>query len=289
MKQFPKPPFPKQPQSLPGLTEKMNPRPDHGETSYTGSGKLAGKKAIITGGDSGIGLAVAIAYAREGADLLVVHLPSEGDDGSTCRRHIEEAGRKAVMAPGDISDAGFREQVVERAMSELGGVDILVNNAAYQKPFESIDEISLEEWNKTFDTNVHATFHLTQLVTRRMEPGGSIINTSSIAGHIGMPGASIYIASKHAVEGLTKTAALEFAKQGIRINAVAPGAIVTDMLSRFAGGETSDMANYLASLHPIGRLGKAIEIAEPVVWLASEASSFVTGQSIVVDGGFIAQ
>ena len=282
MKHFPKPPFPKQPQSFPGLTEKMDPRPDHGEESYKGSGKLAGKKAIITGGDSGIGLAVAIAFAREGADLLVVHLPSEGEDGATCRRHIEEAGRKAVMAPGDISDASFREQVVERAVAELGGLDILVNNAAYQKPFKSLDEVSLEEWTKTFDTNVHATFHLTQLATRHMKPGASIINTASVNSKDPSPQLLPYATTKGAIANLTVGLAQLLAEKGIRVNAVLPGPIWTPFIP---AGMPPEAVETFGSKTPFGRPGQPVELVSAYVMLASDEASYTSGALLTIAGG----
>lgn len=282
MKQYPVPPFPKQPQTFPGLTEKMDPRPDHGETTYRGSGKLTGKKAIITGGDSGIGLAVAIAFAREGADLLVVHLPAEGEDGSTCRRHIEEAGRKAVMAPGDIGDARFREEVVERAVSELGGVDILVNNAAYQKPFQSIDEVTIEEWTRTFDINVHAVFHLTQLVTKRMKPGGSIINTASVNSKDPSPQLLPYATTKGAVANLTVGLAQLLADRGIRVNAVLPGPIWTPFIP---AGMPPEAAETFGSKTPMGRPGQPAELASAYVMLASDEASYTSGALITIAGG----
>jgi len=282
MKQFPAPPFPKQPQTFPGLTEKMDPRPDHGETSYRGSGRLAGKRAVITGGDSGIGLAVAIAFAREGADLLVVHLPSEAEDGETCRRLIEEAGRKAVMAPGDISDAAFREHVIERAVNELGGLDILVNNAAYQKPFQSIDEVSLEEWTKTFDTNVHATFHLTQLAVRRMTPGASIINTASINSKDPSPQLLPYATTKGAIANMTVGLAQLLGDKGIRVNAVLPGPIWTPFIP---AGMPPEAVETFGSKTPMGRPGQPAELASAYVMLASDEASYTSGALLTVAGG----
>ncbi len=280
MRRFPSPPFPRQPQSFPGLTEKMDPRPDHGETSYKGSGRLEGKRAIITGGDSGIGLAVAIAFAREGADLLVVHLPAES--GSTCRRHIEEAGRKAVMAPGDVSDVGFRVEVVERAVSELGGLDILVNNAAYQKPFQSIDEVSLEEWTRTFDVNVHATFHLTQLAVARMKPGGSIINTASVNSKDPSPQLLPYATTKGAIATLTVGLAQLLADRGIRVNAVLPGPIWTPFIP---AGMPPEAVETFGSKTPMGRPGQPAELASAYVMLASDEASYTSGALLTIAGG----
>ncbi len=282
MKHFPTPPFPKQPQAFPGMTEKMDPRPDHGEESYKGSGKLAGKKAIITGGDSGIGLAVAIAFAREGADLLIVHLPSETEDGATCRRLVEDAGRKAVMAPGDISDAAFREEIVARAVDELGGIDILVNNAAYQKPFKTLDEMPFEEWTKTFDTNVHATFHLTQLAVGKMKPGSAIVNTASVNSKDPTPMLLAYATTKGAIANLTVGLAQLLADKGIRVNAVLPGPIWTPFIP---AGMPPEAVETFGSKTPFGRPGQPAELASAYVMLASDEASYTSGALLTIAGG----
>ena len=282
MKNYPKPPFPKQPQSFPGLTEKMDPRPDHGEETYQGSGKLAGKRAIITGADSGIGLAVAIAFAREGADLLVVHLPSETEDGATCKRLIEDAGRKAVMAPGDITDAAFREEIVARAVDELGGIDILVNNAAYQKPFETLEEMPFEEWTKTFDTNVHATFHLTQLAVARMKPGSAIVNTASVNSKDPTPMLLAYATTKGAIANLTVGLAQLLANKGIRVNAVLPGPIWTPFIP---AGMPPEAVETFGSKTPFGRPGQPAELASAYVMLASDEASYTSGALLTIAGG----
>lgn len=260
----------------------MDPRPDHGETTYKGSGKLAGKRAIITGGDSGIGLAVAIAFAREGADLLIVHLPSETEDGATCKALIEEAGRKAVMAPGDISDAAFRKKVVERAVSELGSLDILVNNAAYQKPFQSIEEIPFEEWTKTFDTNVHATFHLTQLAVAHMQPGGSIVNTASVNSKDPTPMLLAYATTKGAIANMTIGLAGLLAERGIRVNAVLPGPIWTPFIP---AGMPPEAVETFGSKTPFGRPGQPAELASAYVMLASDEASYTSGALLTIAGG----
>ena len=282
MTSYPTPPFPQQPQSFPGMTAKMDPRPDHGETSYKGSGKLAGKKAIVTGGDSGIGLAVAIAFAREGADLLIVHLPSEAEDGAACKALIEEAGRKAVMAPGDIRDANFRKEIVERALSELGGIDILVNNAAYQKPFQKIEDIPFEEWTKTFDTNVHATFHLTQLAVAQMKPGGSIVNTASVNSKDPTPMLLAYATTKGAIANLTVGLAQLLAERGIRVNAVLPGPIWTPFIP---AGMPPEAVETFGSKTPFGRPGQPAELASAYVMLASDEASYTSGALLTIAGG----
>jgi NAD(P)-dependent dehydrogenase (short-subunit alcohol dehydrogenase family) len=282
MKHFPTPPFPRQPQSFPGMTEKMDPRPDHGEATYKGAGKLVGKRAVITGGDSGIGLAVAIAFAREGADLAIVHLPSEREDGETSRRHIEDAGRKAVMCPGDISDARFREEVVKRSVAELGGVDILVNNAAYQKPFQEIDEISLEEWTRTFDVNVHATFHMTQLAAAVMQPGSSIINTASVNSKDPSRQLLPYATTKGAIANLTVGLAQLLAPNGIRVNAVLPGPIWTPFIP---AGMPPEAVETFGSKTPMGRPGQPAELASAYVMLASDEASYTSGALLTIAGG----
>jgi NAD(P)-dependent dehydrogenase (short-subunit alcohol dehydrogenase family) len=186
MTDYPKPPFPKQKQPMPGFTKKMEPVPDHGERSYKGSGRLAGKKAIITGGDSGIGRAVALAFAREGADLLISYL-SEHEDAEETKRLVEDAGRKAVLLPGDIKHAAHCRAIVDKAVSELGGVDILVNNAAHQASFKELEDISEEEWDLTFKVNIHAMFYLTKAAVPHMKPGSAIINTASINSDMRIP------------------------------------------------------------------------------------------------------
>ncbi|MFC7054362.1 SDR family oxidoreductase [Hansschlegelia quercus] len=282
MKDYPKPPFPKQSQPFPGVTSKMDPRPDHGEDSYKGSGRLAGKKAIVTGGDSGIGLAVAIAFAREGADLLIVHLPSETEDAATCKRLIEEAGRKAVMAPGDITEASFREDIVARAVDELGGLDILVNNAGYQKPFKEFLDIPLEEWTKAFDTNVTAMFHLTQLAVARMKPGASIINTASVNSKDPTGMLLPYATTKGAIANFTVGLAELIGEKGIRVNAVAPGPIWTPFIP---AGMPPEAVETFGSKTPLGRPGQPAELASAYVMLASDESSYTSGAMITVAGG----
>ncbi|TBN52635.1 SDR family oxidoreductase [Hansschlegelia quercus] len=260
----------------------MDPRPDHGEDSYKGSGRLAGKKAIVTGGDSGIGLAVAIAFAREGADLLIVHLPSETEDAATCKRLIEEAGRKAVMAPGDITEASFREDIVARAVDELGGLDILVNNAGYQKPFKEFLDIPLEEWTKAFDTNVTAMFHLTQLAVARMKPGASIINTASVNSKDPTGMLLPYATTKGAIANFTVGLAELIGEKGIRVNAVAPGPIWTPFIP---AGMPPEAVETFGSKTPLGRPGQPAELASAYVMLASDESSYTSGAMITVAGG----
>lgn len=225
---YPKPPFPSQKQPMPGSTDKMQPRPDHGEATYKGSGRLMGMKAVITGGDSGIGRAVAIAYAREGADVLISFL-SETDEAKEVKRLIEKEGRKAVLMAGDLKDARHCREVIKRAVDELGGIDILVNNAAHQATFKEIGDISDEEWEITFQTNIHAMFYLTKAAVPHMKPGSSIINTASINADMPNPILLAYATTKGAIQNFTGGLAQMLAEKGIRANAVAPGPIWTPL------------------------------------------------------------
>jgi NAD(P)-dependent dehydrogenase (short-subunit alcohol dehydrogenase family) len=246
--------------------------------------QLENKIAIVTGGTSGIGRSTAVALASAGAKVVVAGRREAA--GNETVKLVRDAGGEAKFVQADVTKENDIARLVANTIEEHGRLDIAFNNAGVET-LAPITEISESEYRKVFDINVWGVLaSIKHEVPAMMKNGGgSIINTSSIAGHIGMAGASIYIASKHAVEGITKTSALELAKEGIRVNAVAPGAIETDMIDRFAGKE-GEMRDYLTSLHPIGRLGKPQEIADAVVWLASDQSSFVTGQSIVVDGGY---
>src|SRR5215213_3229908 len=229
MNEHPRPRFPQQSQPMPGRTPAMDPVPDHGERSYRGSGKLVGKRAIITGADSGIGRAVAIAYAREGADILVSYL-NEHDDAKETKRWIEEAGRKAVLVAGDIQSWQHCRAIVEKAVKELGGVDILVNNAAHQATFKSIDEISDEEWELTFKVNIHAMFYLTKAAVPHMQSGSAVINTASINADTPNPTLLAYATTKGAIQNFTAGLAQLLAEKGIRANAIAPGPIWTPLI-----------------------------------------------------------
>ena len=221
MPDYPKPPFPDQPQPMPGKTARMDPQPDHGEQSYKGSGKLAGKRAIITGGDSGIGRAVAVAYAREGADLLISYL-NEEEDAQSVAKLVEAEGRKCVLMAGDIAQPAHCRAIVERAVSELGGLDILVNNAAHQATFEEIEEISDEEWQYTFATNIHAMFYLVKAATKYLKDGGTVINTASVNADMPRPQLLAYATTKGAIQNFTAGLAQLLAQKGIRVNCVAP-------------------------------------------------------------------
>ena len=281
MPDYPKPPFPSQKQPMPGLTRKMDPVPDHGETSYKGSGRLAGKKAIITGGDSGIGRAVAIAFAREGADVLISYL-DENEDAEDTRRLVEEAGRKAVLVKGDIQFPDHCRSIVERAVSELGGIDILVNNAAHQATFKEIGEISDEEWELTFKVNIHAMFYLSKAAVKHMKEGGSIINTASVNSDSPNPTLLAYATTKGAIQNFTAGLAQMLAEKGIRVNAVAPGPIWTPLIPSTMPEDT--VRNFGKQV-PMKRPGQPAELATTYVMLADPLSSYVSGTMIGVTGG----
>ena len=281
MPEYPKPPFPSQKQPMPGLTRKMDPVPDHGETSYKGSGRLAGKKAIITGGDSGIGRAVAIAFAREGADVLISYL-DENEDAEDTRRLVEEAGRKAVLVKGDIQFPDHCRSIVERAVSELGGIDILVNNAAHQATFKEIGEISDEEWELTFKVNIHAMFYLSKAAVKHMKEGGSIINTASVNSDSPNPTLLAYATTKGAIQNFTAGLAQMLAEKGIRVNAVAPGPVWTPLIPSTMPEDT--VRNFGKQV-PMKRPGQPAELATTYVMLADPLSSYVSGTMIGVTGG----
>ncbi|PDV86497.1 NAD(P)-dependent oxidoreductase [Rhizobium sp. H4] len=281
MTNYPTPPFPSQKQPMPGFTAQMDPVPDHGEKSYRGSERLKGKRAIITGGDSGIGRAVAIAYAREGADLLISYL-DEDEDADETKRLVEQAGRKAVLVSGDIQDPAHCRQIVETAVKELGGIDILVNNAAHQASFKSIDEISDEEWELTFKVNIHAMFYLTKAAVAHMKPGSAIINTASINSDSPNPTLLAYATTKGAIQNFTAGLAQLLAEKGIRANAVAPGPIWTPLIPSTLPEES--VSNFGKQV-PMKRPGQPAELATAYVMLADPLSSYVSGTTIAVTGG----
>jgi NAD(P)-dependent dehydrogenase (short-subunit alcohol dehydrogenase family) len=281
MNQYPQPPFAKQTQPPPGMTSELDPVPDHGEQSYKGSGRLAGKRALITGGDSGIGRAVAVAFAREGADLAIAYLNEDADAKET-KRLIEEADRRALLIPGDLQSADHCRKVVEATVRELGGLDILVNNAAHQASFSSIEEIPDEEWELTFRVNVHAMFYLTKAAVRHMKPGSSIINTTSINLDAPSPHLLAYATTKGAIQNFTAGLAQLLAERGIRANAVAPGPIWTPLIPSTMPPEA--VANFGMQV-PMKRPGQPAELATAYVMLADPLSSYVSGATIAVTGG----
>ncbi len=276
-----KPPLPKQQQDVPGSTEAMNPRPDHGEDSYKGSGRLTGKRVVITGGDSGIGRAVAIAFAREGADLLISYL-NEDDDARDTARWVAQAGRKAVLVPGNISDASHCRAIIDRAVQELGGIDILINNAAHQMTFDRIEDIPDEEWDKTFATNIHAMFYLSKAAVPHLGEGGSIINTASINSDQPRPDLLPYATSQGAIHNFTAGLAQLLGERGIRVNCVAPGPVWTPLIPSTMPPE--QVENF-GKQTPLGRPAQPRELAPAYVLLASDEASYVSGATIAVTGG----
>ncbi|MGN8048275.1 glucose 1-dehydrogenase [Curtobacterium sp. 22159] len=256
---------------------------DHGEDSYRGSGRLEGRKALITGGDSGIGAAVAIAFAREGADVAIGFLPEEQEDADRIIGLIEAAGRKAVAIPGDITSLEFCEQLVRTAVDELGGLDVLVNNAGKQQNIDAVTDIDDDEFDETFKTNVYATFRITKAAVPHMPPGSTIINTTSIQAYAPSPNLVHYAATKSAVNNLAKGLAAQLAPKGIRVNAVAPGPIWTPLQP--AGGQAPDALPSVGEETYLGRWGQPAELAPAYVFLASGESSFVVGETLHVDGG----
>jgi len=281
MLDYPKPPYPAQRQPMPGSTAKMEPRPDHGETSYKGSGKLAGKKAVITGGDSGIGRAVAIAYAREGADILIAYL-DEHDDAHEVKALIEQEGRKAVLVAGDLRSPHHCRSVVKRAVDVLEGIDILVNNAAHQATFKDIGDISDEEWQRTFEVNIHAMFYLTKAAVPHMKPGSAIINTASVNSDMPNPILLAYATTKGAIQNFTGGLAQMLATKGIRANAVAPGPIWTPLIPSTM---PEDSIKNFGKQVPLHRAGQPAELATAYVMLADPSSSYTSGTTVAVTGG----
>jgi NAD(P)-dependent dehydrogenase (short-subunit alcohol dehydrogenase family) len=272
---------PVQQQQPPGTQSEMRPKPDCGEESYVGSGRLAGKAAVITGGDSGIGRAVAIAYAREGADVLISYL-EEDDDAQETARLVEDAGRKAVLVRGDISDAQHCRDIVASAVEEFGRVDILVNNAAYQMTHESLEEIPDEEWDYTFATNVSAMFHLCKAAVPHMAPGSSIIGSSSVNSDMPSPTLAPYAATKAAIANFAASLAQLLGEKGIRVNSVAPGPIWTPLIPSTM---PEDKVENFGKNVPLGRAGQPVEVAPVYVLLASDEGSYISGARIAVTGG----
>ena len=278
----PQPPFPEQQQTPPGLESEMNPAPDFGEQSYKGSGRLQDKAAIITGGDSGIGRAVALAFAREGADVLISYLSEEETDAQETRRVVEAAGRRCVTMAGDIREESQCREIIKRVMDEFGKIDVLVNNAAFQMSHEGIGEISTEEFDRTFRTNVYAMFYLCKAALPLMEEGGAIINTTSIQAYQPSPNLLAYAATKGAIANFTKGLSQEAIDKGIRVNAVAPGPIWTPLIPATMPPEkTAEFGKDT----PMQRAGQPAELAPVYVFLASDESSYISGEIIGVTGG----
>jgi len=278
--------FPQQLQDPPGLQKDMEPKPDCGEESYKGSGKLIGRKALVTGGDSGIGRAAAIAYAREGADVAINYLPQEQPDAEEVKELIEAEGRKAVLIPGDLKNERFNYKLVEEAVEELGGLDILALVAGKQQAVEDIADLTTEQLKSTFETNVYPLYWLTKAALPHLPAGSSIITTTSVEGFDPSPMLLDYAATKSTIIGFTKGLAKQIADKGIRVNSVAPGPIWTPL--QISGGQLQDNIPEFGSstpATPIGRAGQPVELSSVYVFLASEESSYVTAQVYSITGG----
>ncbi|MDN3657389.1 SDR family oxidoreductase [Ferruginibacter paludis] len=279
--QYPVPPYEEQQQAPPGDEDLLQPGADHGELTYKGSGKLQGRKAIITGGDSGIGRAVAIAFAREGADVAISYL-NEDDDAQETARYVEEAGRKAILIPGDISDPQHCKHVIEQSVKELGEIDILINNAAYQATHESLQEITPEELDHTFKTNIYSMFYLCQAAEPYFKPGSTVVNTTSVNAYRPSPALLAYASTKGAIQNFTSGLAQLWADKGIRVNCVAPGPIWTPLIPSTMPVEK--VQNFGKDT-PLKRAGQPAELAPVYVLLASQDSSYMTGSTVQVTGG----
>ena len=273
--------LPAQEQQPPGLTPPMEPTPDHGEQTWVGRDRLAGLKALITGGDSGIGRAVAIAYAREGADVALSFL-EEREDATDTARLVTDCGRRCLQLPGDIADPAHCRDIVKRVVDEFGRIDILVNNAAHQDTFDSLEEIPDEEWQRTFAVNIHAMFYLAKAAVPHMQPGASIINTASINADSPSPSLLAYATTKGAIQNYTGGLAQLLAEKGIRVNCVAPGPVWTPLIPASMSAEKTSQfgANY-----PMKRPAQPVELASAYVMLAEPMSSYVSGATIAVTGG----
>ena len=280
---YPKPPFKSQSQPFPGLASKMTPVPDHGEKSYVGSGRLAGRKALITGGDSGIGRAAAIAYAREGADVAINYLPAEEEDAQQVIELIKKEGRKAIAIPGDIRNEAFCKKLVDQAVQQLGGLDILVNNAGHQKSNESILDISTEDFDWTIKTNIYAPFWITKAALPHMKPGSSIIGLSSVQAYDPSADLYDYAQTKAATTNYVKSLAKQLGPKGIRVNGVAPGPVWTPL--QVSGGQTQENLVKFGGDTPLGRPRQPAELASIFVQLAANDASFATGQIYGAAGG----
>jgi NAD(P)-dependent dehydrogenase (short-subunit alcohol dehydrogenase family) len=280
---YPKPPFEAQSQPWPGLANKMNPRPDHGETSYKGSGRLAGRKALITGGDSGMGRAAAIAYAREGADVAINYFPTEEPDAREVVALIKAEGRKAVAIPGDLREEAFCQRLVDEAVRGLGGLDIVVNNAGRQQNNQSILDISTEQFDWTMKTNIYAPFWIIKAALPHLQPGSVIIGTTSEQAYDPSPDLYDYAQTKAATMNYVKSLAKQLAPKGIRVNGVAPGPIWTPL--QVSGGTTQEKLKSFGGKTPLGRPGQPAELGSIYVQLAANDGSFATGQVYGSSGG----
>ncbi|BBD02814.1 MULTISPECIES: SDR family oxidoreductase [Sphingobium] len=281
--QYPVPPFPKQPQPVPGIAAQMNPKPDHGEESYVGSGKLTGRKALVTGADSGIGRAAAIAYAREGADVALSYLPAEEEDAKAVVALIEAEGRKAIALPGDITDENWCRDLVAQTVEQLGGLDILVINAGRQQYRDAIDEVSSDDFDRTMKTNLYAMHWIAQAAVPHLPAGASVITTASVQAY--EPSAILldYATTKAGIVAYTKALAKQLIEKGIRANVVAPGPFWTVLQS--SGGQPQEKVMEFGKQSQFGRPGQPVEIAPVYVLLASQEGSYITGEVFGVTGG----
>jgi NAD(P)-dependent dehydrogenase (short-subunit alcohol dehydrogenase family) len=278
---YPNEPFDAQPQETPGTEKELTPQADHGETSYKGCGKLTGRRAIITGGDSGIGRAVAIAFAREGADILIAYL-NEDEDAKETAKLIEAEGRKAILISGDIREEEHCKTLIDTAVSELGGIDIIVNNAAFQMSRTSLQEVSTEEWDRTFKTNIYPMFYICKLAEEHLKPGSCVINTTSVNAYKPKPTLIAYAATKGAIQNFTSSMAQLWGEKGIRVNCVAPGPVWTPLIpSTMSEEEVKSFGQDV----PLKRAGQPAELAGAYVLLASEEASYISGATIQVTGG----
>ena len=280
---YAKPPFPDQKQAWPGLAASMSPIPDHGESTYRGSGRLQGRRALITGGDSGMGRAAAIAFAREGAHVAINHLPEEADDARAVTQLLQAEGVKGVSIPGDLRDESFCQQLVERAVQQLGGLDILVSNAARQQAHDSILDISTEQFDATMKTNIYAPFWLIKAALPHLQPGACIIATTSEQAYDPTPDLYDYAQTKAATMNFVKSLAKQLAKRGIRVNGVAPGPVWTPL--QVSGGASPEKLKHFGGQTPLGRPGMPAELAGIYVQLADSLGSFATGQIYGSAGG----
>jgi NAD(P)-dependent dehydrogenase (short-subunit alcohol dehydrogenase family) len=280
--QFPRPPFPPQQQDGPGDIHKMDPAPDHGETSYIGKGRLPGRKALVTGADSGIGRAVAIAYAREGADVALSYLPEEQAQAEEVAELVRAEGRTAVLLPGDLQQEPTNVEVVEKAVAELGGLDILVINAGTMPTVDSIDDFETKTLDHVVKANVYPLFWLTKAASSHLQPGAAIITTSSVQGFQPSPSLAEYAVSKAGIANWTRAMSQQLIERGIRVNGVAPGPVWTPLQPAFVPNEKIEE---FGSQTPIGRAGQPVELAPAFVFLASQESSYVVGETIAVTGG----
>lgn len=282
--QYPNPPFPKQPQSAPGLAREMDPKPDHGETTYKGSGKLYGRKALITGGDSGIGRATAIAYMREGATVAINYLKSEQPDVDELQDIFKKDGQNLICIPGDVTNQDFCSELVESAVKQLGGLDLLVLNAGKQVAVSKFDDLTFEQFDETFKTNIYAPFWMIKAASKYLQPGSSVIVTSSIQAYDPSPQLVDYASTKAAEKAFVQALGAQWIEsRGIRVNAVAPGPIWTVLQP--SGGQPQDAVQKFGEQVPMKRPGQPAELAPVYVFLASQESSYVVGETYGVTGG----